>query len=96
MEYIIIPITIAAVVLAIYLLHRLGLWMEDQGWIYYRKKSNSGTSGVGNALHELHSFLEHDITKADQEVVVRQHRQSKSSGKPFDVDEDDLEWPEKE
>ncbi len=30
-----------------YLLHRLMIWMEDQGWIYYRQKPNFKTGIKG-------------------------------------------------
>lgn len=29
----------------LYLLHKLGLWMEDKGWLYYRGR---GRVGMGN------------------------------------------------
>ncbi len=42
---------------ALYGLHRLALWAEGRGWIYYRKRR--GTSGaLGNAALEIHALLE--------------------------------------
>ena len=40
----------------LYALHRLGLWMEKKGWLYYRRSGHG--SATGNALQELHSILE--------------------------------------
>jgi hypothetical protein len=41
----------------LYGLHRLGSWMEDRGWLYYRKKrGSSGT--LGSAFLEVQSILE--------------------------------------
>jgi hypothetical protein len=44
-------------VASLYGLHRLGLWAEGRGWLYYRKKhGSSGT--LASALLEVHSLLE--------------------------------------
>lgn len=42
---------------ALYGLHRLALWMEDRGWIYWTKKRASSTS-VGTAFLEIQKLLE--------------------------------------
>lgn len=53
MQLLIITIEIA---LALYLLNKLGLWLERKGWIYYRHKKP--TSGIlGNTLQELNALL---------------------------------------
>ncbi|HEY1911319.1 MAG TPA: hypothetical protein VGG73_10380 [Vicinamibacterales bacterium] len=38
-------------------LHRLALWMEDRGWIYYRRKHGSSGS-LGSACLEVQAMLE--------------------------------------
>ena len=44
-------------VIALYGLHRFGLWMDDRGWIYYRKKhGSSGT--LSSAFLEVEALLE--------------------------------------
>jgi hypothetical protein len=44
-------------VAGIYGLHRVGLWAEARGWIYYRKRQ--GHSGaLGTALLEVQKLLE--------------------------------------
>jgi hypothetical protein len=45
----------AAVVL--YGLHRLALWAEDRGWIYYLRRKPSSSS-LGNAFLEVQSLVE--------------------------------------
>ena len=58
-------ITIAIIIAAaIFALDRLGRWLEDRGWIYYRKKSGSGGTAVGNALWEFHSMFDSDVKQA--------------------------------
>jgi hypothetical protein len=47
----------AATVLGLYGLHRLGLWMETRGWMYY--KHHRGSSGsMGSAFLEMQALLE--------------------------------------
>jgi hypothetical protein len=41
----------------LFVLDRWGLWMERQGWIYWRKNKGMSTR-LGNAFLELHSMLE--------------------------------------
>lgn len=54
MRYILWIISASAVLL---ILHRIGLWAEKRGWIYYKnRKCNSGA--IGNAFLELQAFLE--------------------------------------
>ncbi|MEW6239060.1 MAG: hypothetical protein AB1656_27070 [Candidatus Omnitrophota bacterium] len=64
-------------------LHRLALWLEDRGWIYYRRRSGSGGSAVGNALHELHSFFETDVRKAQEEIMEEKEERSDIGAPPF-------------
>lgn len=41
----------------LYGLHRLLLWAERRGWIYYRRQSSSRAS-VGSAMLEVHALME--------------------------------------
>ena len=46
-----------AVIASLYGLHRLALWAERRGWIYYRKKK--GSSGtLSSAVLEVHSLFD--------------------------------------
>jgi len=47
-------IAVAAVV--VYCLHRLAIWMEDRGWIYYRH--HKGGASVGNAFLEAQTLVD--------------------------------------
>ncbi|MCL4813071.1 MAG: hypothetical protein KJ061_11320 [Vicinamibacteraceae bacterium] len=49
-----IVVTVAA---GLYGLHRLLLWAEGRGWIYYRRQSSSRAS-VGSAMLEVHALME--------------------------------------
>jgi hypothetical protein len=48
---------IVAVPLALYGLHRLCLWLEAQGHLYYKHRKSEGGGG-GPALRELQKILE--------------------------------------
>jgi hypothetical protein len=49
--------TAAAAILILLGLDRVGLWMEDRGWLYYRRVKPSSTN-LGSAFLELQSLLE--------------------------------------
>jgi hypothetical protein len=36
-------LVLAGIAAAVYLLHRLALWLEDRGWLYYRRKKPSSS-----------------------------------------------------
>lgn len=46
-----------AAVAVLYCLHRLALWAERRGWIYYRKKHGS-SGALSNAVLEVHSLFD--------------------------------------
>jgi len=47
------------VVPALWLLDRLGLWLEERGWLYYRRKKP--TSSPLSSLVALHQFIEPSV-----------------------------------
>lgn len=59
-----IALWIVGVVVALFALDRLGVWAESKGWIYWRRKPQSGA--IGAALMELNSFT----NPAAEHVVV--------------------------
>lgn len=63
-----------------YALHRLALWMERRGWLYYRERKAS-PSTLGSALLELHSLVEPEA-KVVLEMREEEHRRSPESGAP--------------
>lgn len=52
-------------------LHRLAIWMEGRGWIYYRHR---GSAAAGSALLEIQSFyrpsVEH-VIELRQDAAIR-------------------------
>ncbi len=68
---------IAATLIALYGLHRLALWMETKGWIYYlRKRASPDTMGA--AFLELQRMVQPDarhILEIKQNQRVEQHDQ---------------------
>ncbi len=76
---------VAGIAAGLYALHRLALWMETRGWIYYMHSSGSSTR-AGSAMLEVQQLLEpskrHVIEiKRDQRGV------EDDSGEPPDPDD---------
>jgi hypothetical protein len=46
-------LAISAGATAMYALHRLGLWMEGRGWLYYRARKSGGGARSFVALQEF-------------------------------------------
>lgn len=68
----------------LFILDRIGLWMEKRGWLYYRHKKASG-GGLGNALQEFNAFLN---PSARHIIEVK-----KKDFKQRDDQEDDKDFP---
>ncbi len=82
MKFLIWGVVIA---IALYGLHRLALWAEERGYIYYLKDQPSpGT--LSNAFLETQSILEPD-RKAMIEVIRDEHEEQADSGDPPEVGE---------
>ncbi|MDZ4859201.1 MAG: hypothetical protein SGI88_09450 [Candidatus Hydrogenedentes bacterium] len=64
----------------LYLLHRLLLWMEQKGWIYYWHKSGSG--GIGNAIMPIQAIFQPEI-RYTLEEQTRQHVENEDAGDPL-------------
>lgn len=65
---------------ALYALHRLGLWMEARGWIYYRRK-RGGSGSLGAAFLEVQSMLE-PSKKHVLEISRKDESEDDDSGDP--------------
>lgn len=72
----ILAISLTAIA-ALYALHRLALWMERKGWIYYRKQGDG--SAAGNALMEIQSIFE-PASRHGVEVRKRQEQREEEEG----------------
>jgi hypothetical protein len=65
---------------AIYGLHRLALWMEARGWLYYRK--TRGRSGsLGAAFLEMQALLE-PSKRHVLEIVKKDDSKQSDAGDP--------------
>jgi hypothetical protein len=70
----------AVVVLGLWALHRVALWAERRGWIYWtRRKASPGTAA--SALLELQSLLEPG-NKHVVESRFEEHSEENESGEP--------------
>jgi hypothetical protein len=69
-----------AAIVGLYGLHRLALWAEGRGWIYYRRRhGSSGT--LSNAFLEVHSLFE-PAKRYVLEQKARDQVQEKETGEP--------------
>ncbi len=67
-------------VACVYALHRLALWLESRGHLYYLHRQPS-SSALGNAALEIQSILE-PSKKAMVEVKREERRRESPSGDP--------------
>ncbi len=67
---------VPVVVLGLYGLHRLALWMEERGWIYYWRR-RAGSGALGNAVMGVQQILEpgkkHTLEVRRNPRVRKQH-----------------------
>jgi hypothetical protein len=66
--------------IAMFRFDRIGLWMEGQGWIYWRRSSGMSTR-LGSAFLELHSMLE-PSKRHVSEIRKEQKRDQAESADP--------------
>jgi hypothetical protein len=70
---------------ALYALHRVALWAEARGWVYYMKSRGSSTR-AGSAMLEVQQLLE-PSKKHVIEIKRNQRGVSDDQGEPPDPDE---------
>ncbi|HBY59259.1 MAG TPA: hypothetical protein DEH78_05525 [Solibacterales bacterium] len=51
---------LAAAAVCLYALHRLALWLEDKGWIFYARR-RARPDALGNALVNLHELVKPEV-----------------------------------
>ena len=77
---------ILGILCALFLLDRLGLWLEHKGWLYYRRrKPESGI--LGNTLQELNTLLvpsSRHVIEAKQNEAIYRKSENKASSEPLD------------
>ncbi len=62
--------------------HRLLLWMESKGWIFYRHSGNSG-GALGNAFMAVHSMLDSEAGRAAESRLHEEKKESESGEPPI-------------
>lgn len=75
----------AGAVIVLWVLDRICLWMENHGWIYYRRVKPKGST-IGNAFLELESIVQ----PSRQNVIearIKEHTEEEDSGDPPTTDE---------
>lgn len=74
------------IVFALYLLDKLGLWLERKGWLYYRNEKPQG--GVcGSVLQELNTHL----SPSSRHVIEMKHNQAKYKKSEADAPSDPID-----
>jgi hypothetical protein len=65
-------VALAGVVL--YGLHRLAIWAEDRGWLYYRKRGGTwrGTAAAQELQALLHPSSRHVVEEGQRQELTRQ------------------------
>lgn len=66
---------------AVYGLHRLALWMEDRGWIYYLRKQASSTAR-GAAFLEVQKLVEPSKQHLIDVKLDQRKEEDESGGDP--------------
>lgn len=81
-----IIIIMPVLVLMLYLLDKLGLWLEQKGWLYYRHiKPKCG--GIGGILQELNAQLlpsARHVIEMKQNQVKHQKSETEAPSDPLD------------
>lgn len=70
-----------AVALALYALHRLALWMESRGWLYYRKHKR-GSAAMGSVMLEIQSFYRPSVEHVIEQRQEEQREEDDSGDRP--------------
>ena len=73
-------VLVAGVCVILYLMHRLALWLESRGWLYYLN-SKPSPSSAGNAMLELQSLAE-PLKKHILEIKREEQVEEEESGDP--------------
>ena len=77
---------ITVVVAVLYGLHRVFLWMEEQGWVYYWHKRGAGNAG--NVLMPIQAIYQPEVNYVlEERVRLDAEAEEDESGEPPDFDE---------
>ena len=87
MKYTLIGLAVLAGLGAVYGLHRIALWAERRGWIYYLTKHGS-SGALGNALLAAQAIIE-PSAKHVLEERMKDDLEAEESGDPPDPGKSD-------
>jgi hypothetical protein len=76
-----LPFELVGLAVGLFALHRLALWAESRGWIYYMK-SGGGSTRAGNALLEIQQILEPSKTHVVEMKKVKKAEHDHSGDPP--------------
>ena len=68
-----------AVLVGLFVLDRLGLWMEARGWVYWRKMKPKG-GGLAAGLTAFHELVEPQVRHVAEDREERTIDRNDSSG----------------
>jgi len=83
----------AGVLLALYAVDRLFLWMEERGWVYYRKRRGSGGASSG-LLTTMQQFVEPQVQHVIEMKERAKEHDRQEEGQPSQVDEPKKQGPD--
>lgn len=84
-----VAIKVMVAVALLYGLHRLFLWMEEQGWVYYWHKR--GTGNAGNVLLPIQAIYQPEVNYVlEERVRLEAEAEEDESGEPPDFDEGEI------
>jgi hypothetical protein len=75
-------IWVGGIVVGAFLLHRLAVWAESRGWLYYRSSRGRGSAALSNAMSEFEAVIN---------PAVEHQLEEERSGR-LEEDESDLPW----
>jgi hypothetical protein len=67
---------VSGVLIAIYGAHRLALWAEERGWIYYRRKDRPAPLPMGMLEEIYQPSIEHMVVEMSDEAIRADHDES--------------------
>ena len=69
MGWVIAAVVVATLVVGIYVLHRVLVWAEGRGWIYYRSKDRPRGAFLGILEEIYHPAVSHVVVEASDEAI---------------------------
>jgi len=79
-----VALWIAATAAAFYALHRLALWMEARGWLFYLNRRPSSSGSTGDLFLGVHSLIDSSATYRQEARRLDEARESERE--PDDLD----------